>query len=126
MRKKYVALTPEEWVRQHLLQYMMIEKGYPAGLLSVEKKIILNGLTKRTDVVAYTKDARPLLLAECKAPEVKIDQHVFDQAARYNMILGVQFYVLSNGFDTYCCRIDHERHGYDFLPEIPPYMLLSN
>lgn len=125
IRGKYVLLTPEEWVRQHLIQYMLSEKGYPSGLLSVEKKIKVNGLTKRTDVLVYDKKGLPLLLAECKAPQVSIDQKVFDQAARYNMVLGVQYYVLSNGIQTICCKVDHELQKYQFLEEFPSFTSLS-
>lgn len=125
VRKKFVVLNPEEWVRQHLLHFMMSEKGYPLSLLSVEKKLTLNGLTKRTDIVAYGKTHVPILLVECKAPQIPINQQVFDQAARYNMVLGVDYYVLSNGMETYCCKVNREEESYRFLTDFPQFTELS-
>lgn len=121
VRKKYVQLTPEEWVRQHLIHFLVNERKFPLSLLSVEKKIVVNGLLKRTDVVAYGSDLNPVLLIECKAPEIEINQKVFDQAARYNRVLNLSYYVLSNGLETICCRIDHSTTSYHFLEEIPEY-----
>ncbi|TND02587.1 MAG: hypothetical protein FD123_4049 [Bacteroidetes bacterium] len=121
IRKKWVVLTPEEWVRQHLATYLVETKKYPASLLAIEKTIEVNGLKKRCDILAHDKQGRPLLLAECKAPEVEITQPVFDQAARYNMTTGVEILVLSNGLRHFCCRIDHASSSYLFLPEIPEF-----
>ena len=121
IRKKYVVLTPEEWVRQHLLHFLVNERKFPQSLISVEKKLLINNLEKRTDVVIYSTSLKPILLAECKAPKVVLSQAAFDQAARYNMTLGVLFFVVTNGFDTYACRIDHESRSYAFTEQIPTY-----
>ena len=121
IRKKYVALTPEEWVRQHLLHFLVNERKFPQSLLSVEKKVLVNRLYRRTDIVVYTNTLQPVMIAECKSPSVKISQSAFDQAARYNMTLGVKYFLLSNGMNTYCCRVNHEEQSYVFLEEIPLY-----
>jgi hypothetical protein len=121
VRKKYVALTPEEWVRQHLIWFLIHEKRFPASLLGVEKKLMVNNLVRRTDLVAYSSALKPLLIAECKAPSVGISQRTFDQAARYNMTLDTSYFVITNGKVIYCCRINREKMGYDFLEDIPDY-----
>jgi len=121
VRKKYVHLSPEEWVRQHLLHFLIFEKGFPASLTAIEKSVIVNGLQRRYDILVYSKVHKPLLLVECKAPDVKISQSVFDQAARYNMTLGADYFVLSNGLVTYCCKLDNQAARYDFLEQIPEY-----
>lgn len=128
VRMKYVSITPEEWVRQHLLHFLIHEKGVPKSLIGIEKKIVVNKLTRRTDLVVFSRNAKPLLIAECKAPTVKITQNTFDQAARYNLSLDVNYFVLTNGLDIYCCTIDHEKKAYHFLEDIPEYeaMLLSD
>jgi hypothetical protein len=120
IRKKFVALTPEEWVRQHIIHYLVNEKKVPVSLFSVEKILKINRLTRRTDVLIY-KDAKPVLLAECKAPEIKVTQSVFDQAARYNLSLNVKYFVLTNGLQTICCTMNHEKQKYEFLKEIPKF-----
>ena len=121
VRRKYVALSPEEWVRQHLVQFLVLDKSVPQSLIGVEKKVIVNNIHKRTDVVVYGKNAKPLLIAECKAPSVKISQRAFDQAARYNLTLDVKYFVLTNGLETFCCTIDHDQKAYHFLEEIPSF-----
>ncbi len=121
VRRKYVSLTPEEWVRQHLLHFLVIDKGVPKSLIGIEKKIMVNNMNKRTDLVVYSRSAKPLLIAECKAPSVKITQDTFDQAARYNLSLDVNYFVLTNGIKTVCCTIDHDRQAYNFLEEIPAF-----
>ncbi len=121
VRRKYVSLTPEEWVRQHLLQFLVLNKGVPKSLIGIEKKIIVNNLDKRTDLVVYSRNAKPLLIAECKAPSVKISQDTFDQAARYNLSLDANYFVLTNGIKTVCCTIDHALQTYHFLEEIPVF-----
>ncbi len=121
IRKKYVTLTPEEWVRQHLIHFMVKERKFPQSLLSVEKKVRVNNLTKRTDVVVYSPKLNPILLAECKAPSVVLTQKVFDQTARYNMTLGVNFFLITNGLKILCSRVDHKNQAYIFLEEIPFY-----
>ena len=124
IRKKYVALIPEEWVRQHIIHYLVDAKKVPKSLISVEKKLKVNELVRRTDVVIYNKSLKPVLLAECKAPQIEINQKVFDQAARYNLSLNVHYFVLTNGLQTICCTMDHEKQQYDFLEEIPEYDLM--
>ncbi len=119
IRRKYVLLTPEEWVRQHLLHYLVTEKKFPKSLIGVEKRVRVNGLPRRTDVLVYNKSMRKILLAECKAPSVRVTQKVFDQAARYNLSLDVKYFVLTNGLETICCTMDHENKKYNFLKEIP-------
>ena len=121
IRKKYVILTPEEWVRQNFLKYLVEEKKYPASLIAVEKEFKLNNLSKRSDAVIYNKQGNPYLIIECKAPEVKIGQKVFDQIARYNMVLNVELLVVTNGLQHFCCKLDAENDTYYFLKEIPDY-----
>ena len=121
IRKKYVSLTPEEWVRQHLLHFLVNERKFPQSLVSVEKKLLINQLEKRTDVVIYSSSLSPILLAECKAPKVQITQDVFDQAARYNMALKVDYFIITNGLESFICRIDHAKQSYVFLEQIPDY-----
>jgi hypothetical protein len=121
IRKKFVLLTPEEWVRQNFLKYLVEEKKYPASLIIVEKEFKLNNLSKRSDAVIYNKQGNPFIIVECKAPEVKIDQKVFDQIARYNMILKVDLLLITNGLQHFCCKLDLENGTYYFLKEIPDY-----
>src|ERR1039457_6927984 len=103
IRKKYVVLTPEEWVRQNFLQYLIQEKKFPALLISVEAGLKYNQLQKRMDVLVYDKHGNPYLMVECKAPEVKITQDVFDQIARYNLVFKVKYLVVTNGMHHFCC-----------------------
>ena len=121
VRKKFVALTPEEWVRQHLLNFLIEEKKYPASLLAVEKELSVAGIKKRTDVVVYSRSAEPLMIAECKSPEVALNQNVFDQIARYNLPLNVSWLLLTNGLVHYCCRMNASEKKYEFEKEIPEY-----
>lgn len=121
VRRKNVALTPEEWVRQHLLAFLVNDKNFPAGLIGVEKQLKVNGLPRRTDILVYSRGMKKILLAECKAPAVNINQEVFDQAARYNLSLGVKYFVLTNGLQTFCCTMNHEKQQYTFLREIPEF-----
>ncbi len=121
IRKKYVSLTPEEWVRQHLLHFLVNERKFPQSLVSVEKKLLINNLEKRTDVVIYSSSLKPILLAECKSPKVPLTQAVFDQAARYNMTLNVGYFLITNGLESFICRIDHLTQSYAFLNEIPTF-----
>lgn len=121
IRRKYVVMTPEEWVRQHLLNYLVIEKKVPKTLIAVEKSIKVNGLARRTDVLVYNKEMGKMMLAECKAPSVRITQKVFDQAARYNLSLDVKYFVLTNGLITICCTMDHLNRKYNFLKEVPDF-----
>jgi hypothetical protein len=121
IRKKYVALTPEEWVRQHVLLYLTEVKAVPSSMIGVEKQILLFGLSKRFDVVVFSNTGSPVLLVECKAPSVIITEKTFDQAARYNMRLRVKHFLITNGLEHFCCRIDYENSKYTFLPEILSY-----
>jgi len=121
IRKKFVVLTPEEWVRQNFIQYLKIEKKYPENLMAVEKQIKVNGKQRRFDLLIYLKNGQPLLIAEFKAPSVKITQNAFDQVVRYNMILRVQHVVVSNGLQHFACEIDYPNNSYAFLHGIPEY-----
>ena len=125
IRKKFVILTPEEWVRQNFLKYLVDEKKYPASLIAVEMEFKLNNLSKRSDAVIYNKKGLPFLIIEFKAPDIKINQKVFDQIARYNMKLNVDFLIVSNGLDHYCCKIDYEKQDYFFLKEVPEFNKIS-
>ena len=120
-RKKYVALTPEEWVRQNFLMYLVTDKKYPRTLIAVEAGLKLYKRKKRTDAVVYNKQGEPLLIIECKAPEVKINQDVFDQVVRYNLALKVNYLIVTNGLEHYCCLLDYKNNSYSFLNEIPEY-----
>lgn len=112
LRKKYVALTPEEWVRQHFVNWLITERKFPASLLGNEVGIHLNGMSRRCDTIAFGRDTKPLVIVEYKAPDVKITQDVFDQIVRYNMVLHAQYLVVSNGLNHYCCRIDYAGNTY--------------
>lgn len=121
LRKKWLILTPEEEVRQRFVHYMVDEKKYPAGLLAVEYSLKVNSLKRRADLVAFNRFGHPLLLVECKAPSVKIDQKVFDQIARYNLSMKVDFLIVTNGLEHFCCQLDFHNHKYHFLQDIPSY-----
>lgn len=121
VRKRYVALTPEEWVRQHVVAYLINDKLVPLGLIAVEKSLKINRMIKRFDIVVFNRNAKPLMLIECKAPEVKVSEAVFDQAARYNMSLHAGLFLITNGIDHFCCRIDFENRLYVFLSQIPSF-----
>ncbi len=120
-RNKYLLLTPEEWVRQNCLHYLRKNKNYPGSLLAVEKSITLNNKLLRYDIVAYSKAGTPLLLVECKAPEVPITQSVFDQIAAYNLKLEVPYLLVTNGLSHFSCKVDLENSKFIFLKEIPDY-----
>jgi len=124
-RKKFITLTPEEEVRQQFLHFLVNKKGYPPGLIAVEKGIRLNRMQKRFDAVVYSNDGNPLMLLEFKSPEVKPDQHVFDQIAAYNIKMKVDYLLVSNGLQHYCCKIDHQLNRFDFLEKIPEYGEIS-
>lgn len=121
IRKKFIFLTPEEWVRQHVVRYLLLEKKYPKSHVNIEKIVKINGLTKRYDVVVFKPDGSIFLLVECKAPGISISQQVFDQIARYNMTLEAQHMMLTNGINHYFCQMDHEAEKYLFLPDVPEY-----
>ncbi len=120
-RKRYVRLTPEEWVRQHFLNYLNREMGYPVTLLVVEASLVYNGMKKRFDILAYSSRGLPVLIVECKAPTVSISQKVFDQVAMYNMSLLVPYLAVTNGLNHYACYIDRQAGQYRFLDKIPEF-----
>ena len=126
IRKKFIILTPEEWVRQHVVQFILLEKKYPKSLINVEKSLKVNGLTKRYDIVVFNPDGSLFLLIECKAPEIKTSQNTFDQIARYNMTLKSQYFMVTNGLNHYFCQMDFENEKYVFLKELPDYQLTNN
>jgi hypothetical protein len=119
IRKKFVILTPEEWVRQSLLNFLVLHRAYPKGLVSVEKLIVLNSKRLRYDAVVYSSKGNPLMLIECKAPTIKLGQEVFEQVAVYNFELKVPFFLITNGIDIYCCRVDILKGTVVLLPSIP-------
>jgi hypothetical protein len=121
IRKKFIVLTPEEWVRIHVVQFLMIEKNYPKSLINVEKMIKINGLIKRYDVVVFQPDGSIFLVVECKQPNVPISQTVFDQIARYNLTLKAKYLMVTNGLNHYFCQMDFEKETYLFLNDIPNY-----
>ena len=126
IRKKFAALTPEEWVRQNFIKYLVEEKNYPAQLMAVEKGLTINQNTFRTDLLVCNRKGEPIVIVEFKAPGVKISQNAFDQIARYNMKFKVPFLIVSNGLNHYCCKVDHLECTYSFLKEIPHYEMLEN
>ncbi len=121
LRKKYFVLTPEEWVRQHYVQFLIEEKKYPVSLIALEKQLTINNLKKRTDIVIFDTNGNPDIIVECKAPHIKISQDTFDQIARYNLKLNAKYLILTNGIAHYYCQMDFENETYIFLNEIPDY-----
>lgn len=121
IRKKFVVLQPEEWVRQHTLKYLTQEKKFPKSLINVEKQLTINGMTKRYDIVIFRPDGKIYLLVECKAPQITIDQSTFDQIARYNLKLEAEYLMVTNGLDHYYCKMDIEAEKYSFLRDIPDF-----
>jgi hypothetical protein len=124
VRQKYVRLTPEERVRQTFLAYLTGVLNVPPGLVAVEQAVDVSGQTQRADLVVFDRHGRPLLLVECKAPDVRIRQKTFDQSARYNAALQAPYLVVTNGIDHYACRIDLDAHDYTFLDDLPDYETL--
>lgn len=123
-RRKFVALTPEEWVRQNFIHFLLEHKGYSAALLANEVEITLNGMSRRCDSVLYGTDMKPRMIIEYKRPDVAITQKVFNQISRYNMVLQVEYLIITNGLTHYCCKLDYEKKGYTFLEDIPEYSSL--
>ncbi|WP_101907304.1 type I restriction enzyme HsdR N-terminal domain-containing protein [Tenacibaculum dicentrarchi] len=121
LRKKYLVLTPEEWVRQHFVQFLIEEKKYPVTLIALEKQLTINNLKKRTDIVIFSSDGTPNIIVECKAPKIKIAQDTFDQIARYNLKLNANYLIVTNGLEHYFCQLDKENETYIFLKDIPDY-----
>jgi hypothetical protein len=121
IRKKNLLLTPEEWVRQHCINFLNSELGYPKSLINVEKQIKIHGKLKRYDIVVYTPQGSVNILVECKAPSILISQHTFDQIAQYNMTLNSMYLMLTNGKEHYFCFMDFENKTYRFISELPKY-----
>lgn len=123
LRKKYVVLTPEEWVRQHIIAYLIEHKNYPAGRMVVEYEFNYHTLTKRSDLVVFNSKGIVLMVVECKAPNVPITQKTFEQILQYNHIFHASYILVSNGIENYCCNINSS-DSYNFLPEVPDYAML--
>ena len=121
VRKKYLVLTPEEWVRQHFIHYLNKEKNYPLGLMGVEQMVKYNTMQTRADIVLYTADGKPNVIVECKSPKVKITQDAFNQIAKYNFKLKVDFLVVTNGLQHFCCAMDYENNKITFLEAVPAF-----
>ena len=121
LRRKYVALTPEEWVRQNFVSFLINHKGYLAGLMNNEVSLVQNGIKRRCDTLVSDKYGNPLVIVEYKAPNVEITQKVFDQIVRYNYVFRAKYLIVSNGLNHYCCCINYDEGNYSFLKEIPSY-----
>lgn len=124
-RKKFVKLTPEEWVRQNFIMFLITEKGFPASLVVVEKSLKYNKLSKKADILVYDNTATARIIVECKAATVKISQEVFSQIARYNFVLKVDYLVVTNGLEHFCCRMDYTEGSFEFVKDIPDYNSLK-
>lgn len=120
IRKKWLVYTPEEWVRQHILHFLIEEKKYSSSNIALEKIISISGMQKRSDIVCFRQE-NPFLMVECKAPHIKITQDTFDQIARYNLLTKAKYLMVTNGLEHYYCQIDYEKQQYFFLPELPLY-----
>ena len=125
LRKKYIVLTPEEYVRQRFVDWMINQLGYPASLMANEVGIELNGTKKRCDTVVFSPKGSPFIIVEYKSPDVVINQVVFDQIVRYNMVLHARYLIVSNGLRHYCCVIDYEKNSYSFIPSVPLYRYVN-
>ena len=121
VRKKYLLLTPEEWVRQNFIHYLNKEKKYPLGLMGVEQMVKYNSLKTRADIVMYNTEGKANIIVECKAPDVKITQDTFNQIAKYNSQLKVKYLLVTNGINHYCCEMNYEKNEIVFLEEVPNY-----
>ncbi|MEO9570278.1 MAG: type I restriction enzyme HsdR N-terminal domain-containing protein [Polaribacter sp.] len=121
LRKKYLVLTPEEWVRQHFVQFLVDEKKYPTSLIAIEKQLTINNRKKRTDILIFNKEGKHDIIVECKAPKIKITQDTFDQIARYNLKLKANYLIITNGLEHFYCKMDFENETYIFLRDIPNY-----
>ena len=121
IRKKFVILQPEEWVRQHCVQYLIQHKKYPKSLINVEKELKINGLKKRYDIVVFKPNGTIAIIVECKAPKITINQSTFDQIAQYNLKLNADLLMVTNGLNHYYCKMDFENEAYEFLRDIPEY-----
>lgn len=125
IRRKYVRLSPEEWVRQHFLQYLIQDCGYPSSLIVVEMGFQFQNMPRRADIVVHDRQGTSFLMAECKAPDVGITQSTFDQVSRYNRVVAARFLAVTNGLLHYCWRIDRSTGTYEFLKGVPPFQTAS-
>lgn len=123
IRKKFVALTPEEWVRQNFVKFLQVQCKFPASLMAVEMPVEINGLKQRADVVIYNRTGQPSVIVECKAPTVAVNNQVFDQAARYNLKLKVDYLMVTNGLVHYCAKLNHHEGTYQLLNAPPVFPL---
>ena len=121
IRKKFVVLTPEEWVRQHTIHFLTSEKKYPISHINVEKQLQLNDTVKRYDIVVFNKDGTIKIIVECKAPSIKTNQQTFDQIARYNLVLKSETLMVTNGLEHFFCKMDFANKKYLFLKDLPSY-----
>lgn len=121
LRKRWVALTPEEWVRQNFVRFLIDDREFPAALMNNEISLTQNGIKRRCDTLVADRQGAPLVIVEYKAPTIEITQKTFDQIVRYNMVLRAKYLVVSNGMSHYCCKIDYETNSFIFLEEIPFY-----
>ena len=121
LRRRFVNLSPEEWVRQNFVEYLIEDKGFPKGLMSNEVSLTQNGISRRCDTLVADRFGRPFVIVEYKAPHIRITQQVFDQICRYNMVLHARYLIVSNGLTHFGCRIDYENNSYSFLRDIPAY-----
>lgn len=121
IRKRFIILLPEEWVRQHCIHYLIDIKGYPKSLINVEKELIVNRLRKRYDIVVFNSDGSIHLIVECKSPSITIAQNTFDQIAQYNLSLNASYLMVTNGLNHYYCQMDFEKEKYHFLENLPKY-----
>lgn len=125
-RRKWLILTPEEWVRQHFLNHLVKDLGCPASLISVEHSLMLNTMSKRADIVIHGNSGTPIAVVECKAPSVTISQATFEQAARYNIVFKVRYLFITNGHKSYCCLVDHEQGKVRFLDRLPNFFAMND
>lgn len=123
IRKKFVHLQPEEWVRQHIINWLIVFKKTPVNLINVEKQLVIAGTLKRYDIVVFKTDGSIEVIVECKAPHVTIDQNVFDQIARYNLAARSTYLMVSNGLEHYFCTMDYDMQRYNFIEDLPEYSL---
>ena len=124
LRRKYIVITPEEWVRQHFVNYLISQKNYPESLMANERQVVLNNQRKRCDTIVFSQQLDPVVIIEYKSPDVKITQAVFDQIVRYNIVLKVDYLIVSNGLQHFCCRMNYSDQSFSYLQEIPDYMEL--
>lgn len=121
IRKQWVVLQPEEWVRQHVLCFLTQDKHYPGGLIAVESGFTFQGRPYRADIIVHNNQGAPIMMVECKAPEVHIDQRVFDQVARYNRVIRAEYLYVTNGLQHFCSRIDWSQNSFEFVKSVPDY-----